>query len=97
LLLVLSEKIGAFVGAEDLLAYIACVLVSPVYTARFQTDFSTPGLRIPITAEAPTFQAAAELGRRIVWLHTFDERMADVAQARPEGRHGSLKGAHPSW
>jgi len=85
LLPVLSEKIGISLGAEEFLAYIACVAVSPPYTARFQADFSTPGLRIPITKDAPTFQETIEIGRRIVWLHTFGERMADAAQGRPEG------------
>jgi hypothetical protein len=38
-----------------------------------------------VTADASTFQEAAKLGRRILWLHTFGERMVDAAQSRPEG------------
>jgi len=55
------------------------------FTARFQDDLSTPGLRLPLTADAPTFAAAAELGRTVIWLHTFGERLADAAQGRPAG------------
>lgn len=79
----LSKAIGTKVGAEDLMAYIAAVAAHPAYTARFQEDLSTPGLRIPVTKDKALFKQAAELGRRIVWLHTFGERMADVAKDRP--------------
>ena len=85
LLSILSERVGLTVAPDDLFAYIAAVASSPSYTARFQPDLSTPGLRIPITADASSLHDAAELGRRILWLHTFGERMTDAAQGRPEG------------
>jgi hypothetical protein len=85
LLIALSQKIGASVGPEDFASYIAAVAASPAYTARFQPDLSTPGLRIPMTADATTFEEAVELGRRVIWLHTFGERMVDPAHDRPEG------------
>ena len=75
----LANKFGIAVTPEDLVAYIAAVAANPSYTAKFQDDLSTPGLRIPITADANIFAEAVELGRTIVWLHTFGERMADAA------------------
>ena len=81
----LSVVLKNAVSAESFFAYIACVIASNPYTRRFQQDFSTPGLRIPITAHYSTFKAAAELGRRVLWLHTFGERMADESQNRPAG------------
>src|SRR5205823_13088463 len=51
--------------------------------ARFQEDLSTPGLRIPFTADRKTFAEAVELGSTVIWLHTFGERMADPAKGRP--------------
>jgi hypothetical protein len=81
----LSERLGVTVAPDDLFAYIAAVAANPSYTARFQADLSTPGLRIPMTADASTFKDAADLGRCILWLHTFGERMADEAEHRPEG------------
>jgi len=83
LLAFLSERYGAIVGAEDLVAYIATIAAHPAFTARFQDDLSTPGLRIPITADAKLFSEAAELGKKIIWLHTFGERMADPKKGRP--------------
>jgi hypothetical protein len=70
---------------EDFLAYLAGVAGNPAYTARFQKDLAQPGLRIPLTAEPKLFAKAAELGRRVIWLHTFGERFADPKADRPSG------------
>jgi Type ISP C-terminal specificity domain len=71
------------VGAEDLFAYIVAMAAHPAYVERFRADLATPGLRIPLAADAETVLAAAALGRRVVWLHSFGERMADAAVGRP--------------
>lgn len=79
----LTERYGAQVSPEDLFAYVVAVAAHPAFTARFKEDLATPGLRIPITADHTLFQAGAELGRLVIWLHTFGERMADTAAGRP--------------
>lgn len=79
----LTQRLGRVVTAEDLVAYIAATAAHPAFTARFQDDLSTPGLRIPITADATTFAETAELGRTVIWLHTFGERLADPDHGRP--------------
>jgi len=79
----LAQRLGCEVSAEDFIAYIAAPAAHPAFTARFQDDLSTPGLRIPITADAATFTAAAALGRTVIWLHTFGERLADPDHGRP--------------
>jgi hypothetical protein len=83
LLTFLTQKYGVEVTAEDVVAYIAATAAHPAFTARFQDDLSTPGLRIPLTADRKTFAEAVELGRTIIWLHTFGERMTDAARGRP--------------
>ena len=55
------------------------------YTARFQPNLSQPGLRIPLTAKGKVFAEAAEIGRRVIWLHTFGERYSDPQANRPAG------------
>jgi hypothetical protein len=82
LLTFLTQKYGGKVTAEDLIAYIAATASHPKFVERFREDLSTPGLRIPITAEDASFTEAAELGRTIIWLHTFGERMADPKKGR---------------
>ncbi|MBX9792464.1 MAG: N-6 DNA methylase, partial [Pirellulales bacterium] len=73
------------VSAEDFFAYLAAVAANPAYTARFQKDLAQPGLRIPLTPEPKLFTKAVELGRRMIWLHTFGERFADKKEDRPPG------------
>src|SRR5207237_8218745 len=85
LLTFLAQKFGAPVTAEDIVAYVAAVAAHPAFTAKFQEDLSTPGLRIPITGDGKIFAEALELGRTVIWLHTFGERMADAAKGRPAG------------
>lgn len=81
----LSTVYGRTVSAEDLFAYIAAIAAHPAYVERFRDDLATPGLRIPLTADAATFADAAALGRQVVWLHSFGERFADSAAGRPSG------------
>jgi hypothetical protein len=83
LLVHLSTIHGVPVSSEDLFAYIVALAAHPAYVERFATDLATPGLRIPLTADASTFAAVSAVGRRVVWLHTYGERMADPAQGRP--------------
>ena len=45
-------------------------------------DGRAPGLRLPLTAAAATFTAAAALGRNVIWLHTYGERKADPDHGR---------------
>ena len=85
LLQFLGAKLGTAKSPEDLMAYIAAVAAHPAYTAKFQDDLSTPGLRIPLTADLKLFAEATELGRKVIWLHTFGERMADPDHGRPAG------------
>ncbi len=80
----LALAYGRPVTPEDMMAYIAGVMAHPVFTARFQKDLVRPGLRLPITANADLFQRASDLGREVIWLHTYGERFADDA-GRPAG------------
>jgi hypothetical protein len=65
------------------MAYIGAVMAHPAFTARFKSDLAQPGLRLPLTANVELFAAAAELGRTIIWLHTFGERFTNPKQGRP--------------
>lgn len=78
----LKKKYKTLVTAEDLMAYIAAVAAHPAYTARFQDDLAQPGLRIPLTANGKLFAKTVEVGRTIIWLHTFGERFADPKNGR---------------
>ena len=81
----LETGYGFPVGAEDVIAYIAALTAHPAFTARFQDDLSTPGLRIPLPADGKTFTEAVQLGRKVIWLQTFGERMVNAEEGRPAG------------
>jgi hypothetical protein len=83
--LVGGEVFAGQVTAEDLLAYVAAVVAHPGYTARFADELTTPGIRVPLTADPALWAEAVELGRNIVWAHTYGESMADAAEGRPPG------------
>ena len=91
----LSERYGMPVGAEDVMAYIAAVAAHPAYTARFRGDLVQPGLRVPLTADGDVFTEAAELGREVIWLHTFGERFADPERGRESRPPRMPAGAAP--
>lgn len=81
----LSLAYGRTITPEDVMAYIAGVMTHPAFTARFRTDLVRPGLRLPLTADAALFERAAALGREVIWLHTYGERMVDEDAGRTPG------------
>jgi hypothetical protein len=82
---VLSDRLSVGVGAEDLLAYITGAVAHPGYTERFAAELRTPGIRVPLTADAQLWTETARMGRRVLWLHTYGERFADPYDERPSG------------
>lgn len=78
------EGEGPITGA-DLAAYVAAVAAHPGYTARFAEQLATPGIRVPVTAEPDLWREAVELGRTVLWLHTYGERCVNPADSRPRG------------
>ncbi|MEU2772593.1 type ISP restriction/modification enzyme [Streptomyces sp. NPDC007162] len=81
----LNRRLGCIVSAEDLVAYIAAITSHPAYTSRFREDLEVPGARVPLTLDAVLWKRSVELGRRIIWLHTYGERFFDPSSGRPKG------------
>jgi len=75
----LEKGLGQEVSAEALFAYVYAILAGS-YTERFAVELEVPGPRIPITKNAELFTSAVELGRRLVWLHTYGERFTPEAE-----------------
>lgn len=73
----LTRAYGGAPDPVDVFAYVAALLAHPAYTARFQPDLIRPGLRVPLTADKALFAEAAKLGRELLWLHSFGERMGE--------------------
>lgn len=77
----LSTIAGRSVSAHDLVAYIAGVVAHPAFTAQFNDELSTPGIRVPITTDATLFQRALDLGREVIWLHSYGDTFSDGRDA----------------
>ena len=67
----LAHVYGESASPEDFLAYCYAILAGPEYTRRFCEDLATSSLRIPITTDVNLFRQGMELGRRLIWLHTY--------------------------
>lgn len=80
LLTSLSTRLGLPVlMPEDIVAYVYCLLSSPHYQARFAEELKTPGPRVPLTTESGLWSEAVQLGKKLLWLHTFAERFQDLS------------------
>jgi hypothetical protein len=66
-----------------MLAYCYALLGGRRYVACFEDELRTPGPRVPVTCDAALFGRAAELGERLLTLHTY--------RAVPAGQAGWLR------
>ena len=81
----ISEAHGAEVTAERLFAYAYGILAQPAYVERFWDELEQPPPRLPITKDAALFAQVADLGERLLHLHTYGERFH--GPGRPPGVH----------
>jgi hypothetical protein len=80
----LSRALALTVTPEDFVAYLYAVLAHPGFTERFWVQLETRQLRVPLTRNASLFEEGVEIGRRLLWLHSFGERF--TSRERPRGR-----------
>ncbi|MCJ8519079.1 hypothetical protein ABID21_002212 [Pseudorhizobium tarimense] len=94
LLDVVGKAYNATPTAEDLAAYVYAILGGQSYTRRFWNELETSGPRVPITKDSIIFGKAVELGRRLIWLHTYAERFRDAERGDevPQGKATTIKG-----
>ncbi|PYF99068.1 N-6 DNA Methylase [Georgenia satyanarayanai] len=83
----LSKELGRQVTASDVLAYVAGVVAHPGFTRTFADELTTPGIRVPLTADAQLFADAVALGEQVVWLHTYGEMYAGSDRPRGDVRY----------
>ncbi len=86
LLETLSTVLNISIFPKDFAAYVYGVLACPAFTDRFAEELAERELRVPITKDAAMFREAAELGRRLVFLHTYGERFGKPGESLPQGR-----------
>ena len=85
LLSTLATVLDVPVSVEDLVAYVAAVVAHPGFVGRFTDELTTPGVRVPMTSDPVLWARAVEVGRIVVWLHTYGDAFADDGAMRPSG------------
>ncbi len=95
LLPVLSRVLDIEVSAEDLLAYVYALGATYAFSNKFGERLAEAAgpVRIPITRDPALFAEAVELGRDLLWWHTWGERF--VPSDRQNLPAGSAKEVHP--
>jgi hypothetical protein len=88
---VISKGYRKTVTAEDLFSYAYAVLVNPGYVNMFWEELSTPGPRLPVTKNATLFRKVADLGHKLIWLHTFGNRMVPKGKRAGEVPQGKVR------
>ena len=58
----------------DLVYYLAALTGHPGYVRTFDEPLQQAGIRVPLTADPELWERAVQLGRQVVWLHTYGER-----------------------
>lgn len=91
LLETLDGILGLDLTPEDLAAYCYALLSSPEYANRFSEELAIPGPRVPITSEKSLFLEAVALGRRLLWLHTYGERLVPHGETPGRIPKGSVE------
>jgi hypothetical protein len=84
LLEALSDAVGASVSTDEWVAYVYGILAHPAFPATFHDELGAGDLRIPITRDSDQFFAISSIGRRLIWLQTYGERL--VPPGETEGR-----------
>jgi Type ISP C-terminal specificity domain/N-6 DNA Methylase len=81
----LSEVLGIDLSASELIAYVGAVVSHSLFTEHFADELTTPGIRVPITEDLDIWKKGVELGKKLIWLHTYGKMFADKNQDRPLG------------
>lgn len=58
----------------DLVYYLAALTGHPGYVRTFDEPLKQAGIRVPLTADPALWERAVQLGKQVVWLHTYGER-----------------------
>jgi hypothetical protein len=67
----LGTVLGLSVSDADVISYMAAVVAHPAYTQTFADELTTPGIRVPVTANPGLWGEAVKLGEQVIWLHTY--------------------------
>ncbi|MBS1848156.1 MAG: N-6 DNA methylase [Actinobacteria bacterium] len=84
----LSDALGGGISAEDLVAYLYGLCGTAAFSEHFADELAegAGAVHVPITSDVRLFNRVVELGRDLLWWHTWGERFAPAgSKALPPG------------
>jgi hypothetical protein len=91
LLQLLVVEYGCPVTVEDFAAYAYAMLAHSGFTERFHEELTNKEIRLPLTKNPAMFAHAVNIGRRLIWLHSYGERMIPEGCRRGEIPSGAAR------
>ncbi len=82
LLEILADTYGRPVSPEDFAAYLYGTLAQPRFTREYFEELAGCEVRVPLTKDGALFEEVGSIGRRLLCLHTYGERLGPVAGGR---------------
>ena len=85
----LGKQFNSEVAPDELLSYVYAIAGTEAFGIRFDEELAEVAgpIHVPITADRNLFERAVELGRELIWWHTWGKRLAPVGKTRlPPGR-----------
>lgn len=106
----ITKILGKPSSPEDCFYYIIGISGHAGYVETFDSELKEGGNRVPLTRDQELWNTAVELGKQVVWLHTFGERgeaipgissirnsTADYAVPVYEKSMGEMPESKPAW
>jgi len=78
------------ISPEDFSAYIYGLLAQPAFTELFAKDLDNCEIRLPLTTDTELFKMVADMGRKLLFLHTYGRRFQS-GQTWPQPVTKSIK------
>ena len=94
LIAVMEGCFGNKIAIEDMAAYLYGVVAHPYFTSTYHEELLARELRVPITLNFELFERGVNLGRELLYLHTYGERFSS-GQQWPVSKVKSIKAISP--
>ena len=91
LLELLRKTYNVPVSPADFAAYVYALLAHDAYSEKFHTELGNCEIRVPLTKDAELFRRAVTLGKRLIWLHSYGQRMAPENARKGAFPHGAAR------
>lgn len=83
----LRKVLATAVSDADVMAYVASVIAHSDYSNRFRDQLQQGGPRVPMTSDPKLWREAVEIGREVIWLHTYFEFFEEAVPRAAQDAH----------